>query len=140
MNPFIDKHRKTLAQMAQYFVVAAVGLGVDFGMVIFCTEVLNWYYLVGICAGFLLGLVITYFLSNKFVFGSPKGNHRRAFVLFGIIGLIGLGILNLLVWALTSGLGINYILSKALATIVIFLWNFFARKKLFREKQDYLEA
>lgn len=126
--------------MAGYFVVAGVGLVVDFATAIFCTEVLGWYYLIGICMGFLLGLVVTYILSNKFVFGEPGASHKKTFILFGIIGLIGLGILNLLVWALTSGLGINYIISKALATIVIFMWNFFARKSLFKAKQDYLEA
>jgi len=139
MQELFNKYLPLLRQMMAYFVTAGVGLIVDFGTVIFFKQVLGLYYLIGICAGFLLGLAVTYFLSNRFVFGKPK-DPRRAFFLFGLIGLIGLAILNLLVWTLTSGLGVNYIVSKALATIVIFLWNFFARKRLFHERQDYLEA
>lgn len=122
---------KTHAQFIRYFLIAAVGLVFDFSTVIFTKEVLHFYYLVAACCGFLLGLVITYILSNRLVFGKPRDDPRKAFLLFGLIGLVGLGILNLLMWILTSKAGINYILSKALATIVVFVWNFFARKTLY---------
>lgn len=136
----VRKHLPTFIQMSRYFVAAGIGLLIDFGLVVVCKEVLGLYYLVAICIGFLAGLAVAYILSNRFVFGAPKTSHKQAFMLFGIIGLVGLGILNLLVWIFTSGFGINYLVSKALATIVVFMWNFFARKRLFKAEQDYLEA
>jgi putative flippase GtrA len=45
----------------------------------------------------------------------------------------GLIILNVLVWLLTGKLGLNYILSKTIATVFVFLWNFYARNKLYQE-------
>ncbi len=122
---------KTHAQLARYFFVAGAGLVIDFTTVIFTKEVLNFYYLVAVCNGFILGLIVTYFLSNRFVFGTPKGDPRKAFLLFGVIGVVGLGILNVSVFILTGELGINYVIAKALATIVVFAWNFIARKKLY---------
>lgn len=126
---------KTHAQFIRYFFVAGVGLVIDFSAVIFSKEVLGLYYLIATSIGFILGLIVTYTLSNKYVFGTPKDDPWKAFLLFGIIGLVGLGILSLAMWVLTGMLGLNYILSKALATIVVFVWNFFARKTLY-DNQD----
>jgi len=127
------KGSQTHAQFIRYGFVAAVGLVIDFGTVIFTKQILGLHYLLAACAGFILGLVVTYILSNKLVFGPPKGDAHRLFILFAIIGVIGLGILSLLMWIMTGKLGINYIASKALATIVVFMWNFFARKSLYKE-------
>lgn len=121
------------AQLIRYAFVAGVGLIIDFGAVIVTKQVLHFNYLVAACCGFILGLIVTYILSNKLVFGSPRGQTRHLFALFALIGLVGLGILNLLMWILTGHLGFNYILSKAIATIAVFLWNFYARKSLYKD-------
>lgn len=129
------KHVKTLFDLIKYGFVAALGLVVDFGTLIFFKEVAGLNYLVAVCLGFILGLIVTYFLSNKYVFGTPKDKAHKVFILFGIIGVVGLGILSLLEWLLTSKIGINYIVSKALATIVVFTWNFFARRTLYTQDE-----
>jgi putative flippase GtrA len=123
---------KGAQQLIKYGAVAAFGLAIDFATVIFAKEVLGVYYLLAVCLGFIAGLIATYILSNKYVFGAPKGNPKKTFMLFGVIGVVGLGILNLLVWLMTEKAGINYIASKAIATIAVFMWNFFARRALFQ--------
>ncbi|HSW98832.1 MAG TPA: GtrA family protein [Candidatus Saccharimonadales bacterium] len=127
--------KKVAQQFVRYFAVAGVGLAVDFGTVIFTKQVLGFYYLLAVCCGFILGLIFTYFFSNKFVFGAPKGDHRKVFLLFGVVGLVGLGILNILMLVLTGWLGVNYIVAKALATVVVFAWNFLARRTLFHNEE-----
>jgi putative flippase GtrA len=119
------------AQLIRYFGVALIGLAIDFSTVIFAKEVLNLHYLVAVCCGFILGLIVIYVLSNLVVFGKPKSSARTAFLLFGLIGLVGLGILNLLMWLLTGQLGVNYIIAKVVATIFVFSWNFIARRALY---------
>lgn len=123
----------THAQFVRYFVAAGIGLTADFFTVIVSKELLGIHYLLAACLGFTIGLVITYLLSNKIVFGTPDGNKRKLFLLFTFIGLVGLAILNLLMWLMVSGLSINYILAKVLATIVVFMWNFLARKSLYKD-------
>lgn len=132
------KSTDTRAQMFRYAFVAGFGLVIDFGAVIFTKQILGFHYLAAACAGFILGLIVTYVLSNTLVFGQPKGDKRKLFIIFTLIGLVGLGILNLLMWGLTDGFGLNYIASKALATIVVFLWNFYARKRLYKEEAERL--
>lgn len=122
----------TAQQFIKYFGVALVGYVVDFGLLIFAKEVLNFHYLIAATAGFVGGLLVVYILSNQYVFGQSKiASKKKEFGLFAIMGLAGLGILNLLMWALTGGLGITYIFSKIFATVVVYIWNFFARRSLY---------
>jgi putative flippase GtrA len=125
---------KTLHQLWRYGLFASAGLALDYGTLIFLKEVVGLYYLLAVCGGFIVGLIATYILSNKYVFGQPKGSHRLIFTLFGIIGIGGLAILSFLVWLLTGQLGINYVISKTIATLFVFLWNFFVRRKLFNHE------
>lgn len=119
-------------QLLRYFVVALIGLGFDFGSLIFLREVIHMHYLIASAGGFIVGLLANYLLSERYVFSDPKIKSRTInFLLFGVIGLVGLGILSLLMFALTSGLGMNYLLSKIFATIFVYMWNFIARKKLY---------
>lgn len=125
--------KSTFAQLFRYTFAAGIGLVIDFGTVIFTKQILGFHYLLAAAAGFTLGLIVTYIFSNLVVFGKPTGNQARLFVLFTIIGIVGLGLLTLLMWLLTGLLGLNYIASKAIATIAVFLWNFFARKSLYKD-------
>ncbi len=120
----------------KYFFVALAGLIIDFGTLVFVKEILGLNYLIAACAGFLAGLTVNYLLSNKFVFKDPKISSKSInFVLFGIIGLVGLGLLNLLMWLQVDKIGINYIFAKVSATVFVYIWNYVARAKLYHEEK-----
>ena len=124
--------KKLSIQFAKYFGVAGIGYLVDFGSMIVAKEILHLHYLISATIGFILGLIVVYILSGRYVFGESKiTSRKKEFLLFALIGVVGLGILNLLMWALTSGLHVNYLVSKILATIVVYAWNFFARRSLY---------
>lgn len=126
--------KKFITQFTKYFGVALIGYLVDFGSMIFCKEVLGLHYLLSATVGFILGLFVVYILSGRYVFGRSKlSSKRQEFLLFGLIGLIGLGILNILMWGMTSGLGVSYLLSKVLATVIVYAWNFLARRALYHD-------
>ena len=130
-----DKIFHTSKQLIIYGLAASVGLAVDFGVLILSKELLGLHYLLAVAAGFISGLIVVFLLSNRFVFGTPKGSLHSIFLLFAFIGLIGLVILEILVWFFAEELHLNYLLSKAIATIFVFMWNFFARKTLYQEKE-----
>lgn len=124
------------ASFYKYFIVALVGLGVDFCTLVFMKEVVKVNYLLAACAGFLFGLIINYLLSNMFVFKDPKINSKSInFLLFGVIGVVGLALLNILMWLQVSKIGANYILAKIIATIFVYLWNYLARANLYHEEK-----
>jgi len=125
--------RKTLIQFFRYFVVAFLGLVLDFGTLAFCTEILGLNYLLSATFGFAFGLVANFFLSERYVFFDPiiSGSFFR-FSIYALVGLIGLGILISLMWVQVETLGVPYLTAKALATVVVYTWNFFARRMLYR--------
>lgn len=140
---FIDivagKRSKLAKQFIGYLAVAFVGLGFDFGTLVFLREVIGTHYLLAAVSGFTVGLIVNYLLSVRYVFSDPKiKSHAINFGLFGLIGVVGLGILTLLMWALTDGLHINYVLSKIAATLFVYMWNFFARRGLYRQTDQAL--
>ena len=61
---------------------------------------------------------------------------QMEFILFIIISLIGLGLTEWLMWLFTDGLGLFYLASKAIAAVIVLLWNFFAKKLMYRKKPD----
>ena len=78
---------------------------------------------------FILGLLTSYILNIKWVFINRKfSNKMTEMGLFLLIGIIGI-ILNLAsIWVFTEYLGLFYLFSKIIATVIVFLWNFLAKK------------
>lgn len=132
--------RHVSTQFIGYFGVALVGYGFDFGTLILLREVFHVHYLVAATVGFIVGLLVIYVLSNKYVFGTSKIKSKSTeFGLFALIGLIGLLFLNALMWILTDKFQINYIFSKIVATVFVYMWNFFARRSLYHDTASSVE-
>lgn len=131
-NKKTPKSRKMARQFSLYFSAALVGYLVDFGVLIASKELLGLHYLLAAALGFIAGLVVVYILSDKYVFSNPKIASKGAnFALFGVIGVIGLGVLSLFMWLFTDVVGLAYVLSKVVATVFVYTWNFFARRALY---------
>ena len=128
----MNKHYPILHQFIRYFGAALIGFGVDFSTLIALKELLGLHYLIAATGGFLAGLIVVFILSNRYVFGESKIKSKSfAFGLFTLIGLVGLLVLNVLMWFLTDMIHLNYIVSKVIATIFVYAWNFFARRTLY---------
>lgn len=124
--------KKTFVQFFKYFGVALIGYVVDFGLLLVSKEVLHLHYLPSAVIGFIAGLLVVYVLSSQFVFGQSKIHSKSVeFGIFATIGVVGLGLLMVLMWLMTDIFHINYLLSKILATAVVYMWNFLARKSLY---------
>lgn len=122
-----------LYQLFQYFWVALIGLGVDFGALFVLTTGFGVNYLVSACTGFALGLVVNFVLSEKFVFALPTIQSRAGrFGIYTLIGIGGLLLLELLMWVQVELLSIPYLAAKATATVLVYAWNFLARRKMYR--------
>lgn len=135
---FVQETDHTPTQMLRYLVVAGIAFAVDFSSLFVLTDVFGLYYLVSAVLAFCLGIVVNYALSVRWVFSKRKlASKHMEFLAFGVIGLVGLALLTVLMWLLTEMLGVHYLLSKIIATGVVFFWNFLARKfLLFNNKEQ----
>ena len=121
----------TGGQLLRSMGVSLVAFAVDFAVLALLTEVARLHYLLSAGISFLLGTSVGYFLSSLWVFPVRRYSSRVVeYALFIFVGLVGLGLNEVLLWALTEKVGIYYLASKAIAASVIFFWNFSARKFL----------
>lgn len=120
--------------MLRYGFVGASAFIVDFGLMILLSELCHCPYLASASISFTAGLITNYALSVKWVFNSQKTNNgtkTAEFMLFALIGVIGLGLNAVIIWSLTELLIFHYTVSKLCSTIIVFFWNFIARRFLF---------
>lgn len=132
--------RLLLGQFVRYLVTGGVAFVVDFGLFTICLYSFGLHYLLANLIGLVAGLVLNYFLSIVWVFVACKRilekNKGLEFTLFALIGILGVGISQMLMYAMVDGLGIGEMLSKVVAAALVLMWNFGARKlMLFREKK-----
>ncbi|RPH31497.1 MAG: GtrA family protein [Bacteroidales bacterium] len=129
------KTNSTLLQLFRYTLVGGFAFLIDFGTLFFLTEYLHIHYLISAGIAFIVGLIVNYFLSVKWVFdGHTMDNRLMEFVVFSLIGVVGLGLNELFIWILTDILLIYYLLSKLITAFVVYFWNFFARKVILFNK------
>lgn len=128
---------RTEIQLLRYTVVGGLAYFVDFGTLILLKEYAGFHYLVAAACAFLLGLVTNYCLSVLWVFPKRRlGSRWLEFGIFGLIGLVGLALTEVIMWGLTDRVQVQYQLSKIAAAVVVYLWNFFARKYALFNKEN----
>ena len=125
-----------LFEFLRYAVVGGIAFLADFGTLVGFQELVfhqyAWGVYVSTICGFLVGLAVNYFLSLLFVFTQAKdcgkGRSFGAFVVFGVIGLVGLGLTELGMWLGIECLGWNYMVVKIFVTGAVLMWNYLGRK------------
>lgn len=130
---------KGLHEFIRYFAASAVALAVDVGFLWFLTSVLGVQYLISGALAFLLGLGVVYILSVRWVFEQRSLHDWKAeFLVFAFIGIVGLGLNELILWFFTGLFGFFYLVSKIASVFVVFSWNFGVRKWfLFRAARSH---
>ena len=128
--PFLyGKTDNVFLQLFRYTFVGGFAFTVDFGLLLILTESIGLHYLLSASIAFIAGLLVNYVISKLWVFDKTSiKNPKIEFFVFSLIGIIGLGLTDLLMWFFTDKMNMFYILSKILTTVIVYFWNFFARK------------
>ena len=126
---FTQKTENTYIQFFRYFFVGGFAFVVDFALLYILTDKLKMFYLFSATIAFIVGIIVNFILSKLWIFQKKAlVNKYLEFGIFGSVGIVGLGLNNLIMWFLTSKLGLYYLLSKLVATAIVYIWNFGARK------------
>lgn len=116
-------------QFIKYFFAGGCAFILDFTTFIFLAQYLKIDYLISNTFAFLFGLTLNYILSIKFIFPNRKiKNIKKEYILFGIIGIIGLLLNQFLLYTCIETMEQSLVFSKIFATALVFIWNFAARK------------
>ncbi len=111
--------------------VSLVSFGLDFGVLALLTEKAGLHYLVSAGISFLLGTSLSWLLSVLWVFDvRARSSKLVEYGLFVLVGVVGLGLNEILLWVFTDRWGVYYLLSKVIAASLVFSWNFGMRRVL----------
>ena len=129
-----------IGQFLRYMVTGGFAFVVDFGFFAFFLYVFEWYYLFANMAGLLAGMILNYTISIGWVFSACERSLEKQqiaeFGLFALVGFVGIGFNQLLIYWMVDGLHLDEIVSKVIATAIVLVWNFGGRKlMLFRKKK-----
>ena len=127
-----------LMELLRYVVVGGLAFVADFCSLVVAQELLfkncSWGIYAATVIGFVVGLVVNYVFSILFVFTQAKdrgkGRSFGAFVVFGLVGIIGLGLTEFGMWVGVGILSWNYMVVKVVVTGAVLVWNYLGRKVL----------
>lgn len=128
-----------IKEFLRYVVVGGISFLADFGTLTLFEEVFltggeKWQIFISTAAGFIVGLAVNYILSLVFVFRAEdnknSGKSVGAFLIFALVGIIGLGITEGLMHLGVNVLHFHYMLTKIVAAGIVLVWNYLGRKIL----------
>ena len=127
--------KKLIEQMIKFGFVGFLCFFIDWGIMVFLTEVFGINPLISSTISFTVSVTVNYILSVTFVFETDKNaNKGSQFVIFVLLSIVGLGVNELCMRLGTDLLGIHYMITKVGATAVVMVYNFITRK-IFIEKK-----
>lgn len=113
----------------RYLGAAAAALAVDLAAYSTLIRLAGVHYLVAAPVGYLLGLLTVYALCIRWVFAVRRLSSARAeFAVFAAIGLAGMALNQVVVYASVDHLGMTYEPAKLLSAAASFCFGFAVRK------------
>ncbi len=147
-----EKRRKLLSLFWEFFryaVVGGIAFLADYGTLFLFQELIltggtPWELFISTAAGFIVGLIVNYVLSLTFVFrrkdNCGSGKSVAAFLIFTVVGVIGLGLTELIMYLGTELLHISYLIVKIAAAAIVLVWNYVGRKVLIFDRKGKIET
>ena len=115
-----------LQKIGKFGIVGFIGMCVDFLITWLLKEKLRINKYIANSIGFTCAVINNFFLNLKWTFHTGGPNVNIYFVKFILISVIGLGLNNMFIYLFNDRLSINFYVSKALAVVCVFVWNFAA--------------
>lgn len=148
----LEKSDSTAVQFLRSLVVGGIATGVDVGIAMLLVYGFSVNEQLAAAIGFIFGLAANYLLSAVWIFKKSQVTTRLGeFLIFAVIGAVGLGIKVGLItlfenwmdkpfydrWAFAK---LNELIRNITATVIVFIYNFAARKLiLYRSKPGHTE-
>ena len=127
---FITPTKNGFLQFFRYLFVGGIATVVDWGILFLLTDIAKIHHLVSAIISFIAGLAANFILSKALVFKQNEAKVKPLweFVSYAVIGVVGLGITELIMFVITDCFNQYYMLSKVIATVIVLAWNYLARK------------
>lgn len=127
-------------QFFRFSIVGVLSFGIDYGLLLVLTEIMDMHYLISATGSFMAATVFNYIYSMKYVFYGRENMRRSSqFTIFLILSLCGLGMNTMLLRWMVEHSFIHYMKAKILTTLIVSIYNFVTRK-LFLEETEGMQT
>jgi len=116
--------------MGRFFIVGAISTTIDF--LLYALLVSSGLpYTIAIVIGYLAGLLVNFHLTRTRVFPNQSrfSKLHQEFLAIFLISIVAIALNICIVWALAQ-LGIDYYSARVMALVLVFFFNYYARKGL----------
>ncbi len=112
-----------LIKFIKFGIVGVSGTAVDFGVTYSFKEWAKWNKYLANSIGFMVAVTTNYIFNRIFTFQS-QGDITTQYLKFVLIGIIGMGLNNLIIYFCEKRFRLNFYIAKVAATLIVMLWNF----------------
>ena len=123
----VKQFYKTHGELTRYGVMAVIVVGIEYGSYLLLLFAVP--YLLAVPLSMLLGIILNWYFSRKFVFRNRRHDIHKEFALVLFASLLGVILQMFTAYIVVSKLGSTPAIGKLVAIIVTFFWNYFFRKK-----------
>jgi putative flippase GtrA len=111
----------------KFFTVGGFGFGIDMLSTWVFKERLQLKKFQANSLGFIIGIIFRFFANKLWTFQNKDPDWLKQILQFGLIALVGLGIVNGIIYLLDEKLKLlSFYKAKIVAMIIFMLWNFAA--------------
>jgi putative flippase GtrA len=127
--------RDRLRQFASYFGIGVIATLVDWAIFYLLIGVLGIFYVPALATSYGASTLLNFFLNRQFTFRNTSRQVHLQLALFGAIAVIGLGLNEGIIYSLVhlvpgGEIDVSLMVSRVIATVAVFAWNFMLNKRL----------
>jgi len=123
--------KNNIIQFIKYCFVGGLATVFDWGTYSLLLY-LDVEYLLATAGGFIVGIIINYIISKRTVFTTESKVGKYDLLFYFVIGLLGLGFSIILMYCFVDLMTVNKLLARAITTGIVLIWNFGARKLIYK--------
>jgi putative flippase GtrA len=110
---------------------ATAAFAVDAALLMALVEIFGMHYLVAATVSFVAGTMVVYLFSIRYAFAYRRlGQAQLEFVAFAALGVFGVTVNLMVMYAGVQALHLHYLLAKVLAAGITFFTNYGSRRLL----------
>ena len=127
------KHVRRLAgaEIVRFAVVSGFTTALDYAILGTLAKVLPHkavFTMVAVAAGYLVGTIVHFVLSRRFVFKPSSFATHVEFSLVIAVSVVGLVLTEVITLFLHAKFGWDLYMAKTVSVVIVFFWNYLARR------------
>jgi putative flippase GtrA len=123
-----SKYANLIKQLVRYFFTGGAAAIVEWTVFFITNGLFGVHYLLAVVISFITATFVNYTISIRYVFERGKYKGFTEVSLVYLVSFIGLLLNLLLMYIFVSIIAMHPFVSKVIATGMVFMWNFTARK------------